>query len=122
MPLVKGQPSLCITAPPFFQSLGNDSPAKRLCVLADIYRCARGLWPSSAAKVNTCVTIRIDVIKTLSTVDMQEATSRGDVWMLMKHNETEAFVEKNSKKHINRLIASGQEFQMIDLASLKLLK
>jgi len=114
----EGPAFLVYYGPAFFQSLGNDSPLKRLCVLADIYRCARELWPSSIAKVNTNVTIRIDVIKGLSTADMQETSVRGDVWMLLKHNETEAFVERSSKKKLNKLIASGQQFQVLDLSSL----
>jgi len=114
----EGPAFLVYYGPAFLQSLGTDSPVKRLSVLAEIYRCARELWPSSVAKVNTCVTIRVDVIKSLSTSDMQDAASRGDVWMLLRHNESEAFVERGSKKKLNKMIAAGQQVQVLDVAVL----
>jgi len=62
------------------------------------------------------VIIRIDMIKTLSVADMIEATLGGDLWMLVKHNESEAFVERSSKKKLNKMIATSQGFQVLDLS------
>jgi len=111
-----GPAFLVYYGPAFLQNLGNDSPGKRLVILAEIYRCARALWPASVAKAGASVTIRVDVIKTLSSAAIVEASLGHDCWMLVKHNETEAFVERSSKKKLNKMIASGQQFQVLDLS------
>jgi len=113
---LEGPAFLVYYGPAFLQNLGNDVPVKRLSVLAEIYRCAREIWPSSVAKAAVNVIIRIDMIKSLSVGDMQEANMQGDVWCLVKHNESEAFVERSSKKKLNKMIASQQGIQVLDLA------
>ena len=42
---------------------------------------------------------------------LQEANIHGDVWMLVKHNESEAFIESSSKKKLNKMIATSAVFQ-----------
>jgi len=112
---LEGPAFLVYYGPAFLQNLGNDSAIKRLSVLAEIYRSSRELWPSSVSKVGNNVTIRIDMIKALSISDMQEAAVKGDVWMLVKHNETEAFVERGSRRKLNKMVAKQQKFQVLDL-------
>jgi len=112
---LEGPAFLVYYGPAFLQNLGNDSAIKRLSVLAEIYRSSRELWPSSVSKVGNNVTIRIDMIKALSISDMQEAAVKGDVWMLVKHNETEAFVERGSRRKLNKMVANQQKFQVLDL-------
>mmetsp|Transcript_11817 Transcript_11817/g.29746 ORF Transcript_11817/g.29746 Transcript_11817/m.29746 type:complete len:832 (-) Transcript_11817:27-2522(-) len=113
---LEGPAFLVYYGPAFLQNLGNDIPVRRLSVLAEIYRCARELWPASVAKAAVNVIIRIDVIKALSVGDMQEASVRGDVWMLVKHNDSEAFVERSSKKKLNKMIAHQRGIQVLDLS------
>jgi len=113
---LEGPAFLVYYGPAFLQNLGNDVPVKRLSVLAEIYRCARELWPASVAKAAVNVIIRIDMIKALSVGDMQEANMQGDVWMLVKHNDSEAFVERSSKKKLNKMIATQQGIQVLDLS------
>jgi len=117
---LEGPAFLVYYGPAFLQNLGNDSPVKRLSVLAEIYRCARELWPASVAKAAINVTIRIDVVKALSIGDILDATLAGDVWLLVKHNESEAFIERSSKKKLNKMIAAGQRFQVLDHTNLSL--
>jgi len=114
---LEGPAFLVYYGPAFLQSLGTDSPVGRLAILAEIYRCARTLWPASIAAVDVNVTIRIDVIKNMSLVELQEATHVGDSWVILKHNEREAFVERSSKKKLNKMIASSQCFQVLDLTA-----
>mmetsp|Transcript_49762 Transcript_49762/g.160863 ORF Transcript_49762/g.160863 Transcript_49762/m.160863 type:complete len:211 (+) Transcript_49762:2-634(+) len=112
----EGPAFLVYYGPAFLQNLGNDSAVRRLSVLAEIYRCSREMWPAAVAKVASNVTIRIDVIKALSITDMQDANLQGDVWMLVKHNESEAFIERSTKKKLNKMIANNSVFQVLDLS------
>jgi len=115
---IMGPAFLVYYGPAFLQVIGNDDPAARLAMLAEIYRCARALWPASVAKVDVNITIRIDIIKTLSVAAIQDATAFGDSWVLLRHNDREAFVERSSKKKINRMIAASEKFQVVDLSCL----
>eukprot|EP00416_Gambierdiscus_australes_P038209 CAMPEP_0171100174 /NCGR_PEP_ID=MMETSP0766_2-20121228/52793_1 /TAXON_ID=439317 /ORGANISM="Gambierdiscus australes, Strain CAWD 149" /LENGTH=757 /DNA_ID=CAMNT_0011559949 /DNA_START=75 /DNA_END=2348 /DNA_ORIENTATION=+ len=113
-----GPAFLIYYGPAFFQNLGNDRAVFRLSVLAEIYRCARQLWPASVAQVATTVIVRIDTIKTLSANDLIQVTKQGDLWLLVKHNDGEAFIERSSKKKLNKFIANGQNIQILDLTYL----
>mmetsp|Transcript_44424 Transcript_44424/g.117579 ORF Transcript_44424/g.117579 Transcript_44424/m.117579 type:complete len:990 (-) Transcript_44424:511-3480(-) len=115
---LEGPAFLVYYGPAFLQNMGNDEAVKRLGLLAEIYRSARELWPAEVAKAAVNVTIRIDMIKSLSVSAMHEATAKGDVWLLVKHNETEAFVEQGTKRKLNKMIATSQNFQVLDLACL----
>ena len=44
---------------------------------------------------------------------MQAASEEGDVWVMLKHNENKAFWERISKIKFNKMIASGQCFQVL---------
>lgn len=113
-----GPAFLIYYGPAFLQNLGNDSAVQRLSVLAEVYRCARELWPVESAKVGVTVSIRIDMIKSLSILELQDVYTKDDMWIMVKHNDTEAFVECSSKKKLNKMIAAGTLFQVFDLAGL----
>lgn len=115
---LEGPAFLVYYGPAFLQNLGNDSALKRLSILAELYRSARELWPAQVSRVAVSVTIRIDMIKSLSVADIVGVCSNGDVWMMVKHNDSEAFVERSSKRKLNKMIASAQPFQVIDLSCL----
>jgi len=115
---LEGPAFLVYYGPAFLQNLGNDSAVRKLSILAEIYREARELWPAAVSKAAVSVTIRIDMIKALSIAEMLQATQRGDVWLLVKHNDSEAFVERSSNKKLNKMIATAQMFQVLDLTCL----
>jgi hypothetical protein len=110
-----GPALLIYYGPAFLQSLGGDSACKRLSVLAEVYRAARSLWPLTIAQVGTTVTVRIDTIKSLSTADILDAMKHGKVWVMVKHNELEAFVEHSSTTKLNKFISNGQALHVLDL-------
>mmetsp|Transcript_92809 Transcript_92809/g.267996 ORF Transcript_92809/g.267996 Transcript_92809/m.267996 type:complete len:1023 (+) Transcript_92809:123-3191(+) len=112
----EGPAFLIYYGPAFLQGLGTDVPGARLGVLAEIFRAAREMWPACIAKVSTNVTIRIDMLKALSVPSILEFAQKGDLWVLMKHNDLEAFVERSSKKKLNRMISGGQAFQVLDFS------
>uniref|UniRef100_A0A7S0F9Y2 Uncharacterized protein n=1 Tax=Pyrodinium bahamense TaxID=73915 RepID=A0A7S0F9Y2_9DINO len=114
-----GPAFLIYYGPAFLQNLGSDPPAQRLAVLAEVYRCARAVWPESIAKVASTVIVRIDTIKGLSISNMLEVSAKGDVWLLVKHNENEAFIERSSKRKLNKCIATGQIIQILDMSALR---
>jgi len=115
----EGPSFLIYYGPAFLQNLGSDSPVGRLTVLAEVYRCARAMWPTCLAKVASNVIVRIDTIKGLSLAAMLEVVAKGDVWILVKHNENEAFIERSSKRKLNKFIANGQIIQILDLTALQ---
>merc|ERR1712217_591529 len=115
-----GGPALLIYyGPAFLQSLGTDCPVQRLSVLAEVYRCARQLWPPSRNQVGRNVIVRVDTIKGLSANDMQDVLHKGRIWVMFKHNESEAFVRQVSSKEMNTLILGKQEsFLVMNMACL----
>lgn len=110
-----GPALLIYYGPAFLQNLGNDDAVRRLSILAEVYRCARELWPASVAQVSVSVTVRVDTIKALRIAEMQSTMKSGDVWLLVKHNESEAFIECSSKKKLNKFIANHQAVQILDI-------
>jgi len=110
-----GPTFLVYYGPTLLQNLGSDSPARRLSLLAEIYRCARSLWPTSVCKTATTVTIRIDTIKALSLNQMHESELQGNMWLMVKHNETEAFIELSSTKKLNKFVANQHSIQILDI-------
>jgi len=114
-----GPAFLIYYGPAFLQAVGSDSVVLRLRILTEIYRCARELWPESQAAVATSVHVRIDAIKGLGVDDISEALVKGELWLVTKHNESEAFVEKASHRKLNKFVRNGQKFQILDLGFLR---
>merc|ERR1712151_850036 len=114
-----GPAFLIYYGPAFLQNLGNDRAVRKLSLLAEVYRCARELWPATVSKVAVNVIVRIDTIKGLSTAEIQDAMPVGDVWLMVKHNESEAFIERSSKRKLNKFISNNQHIQILDLACLQ---
>lgn len=71
--------------------------------MCEVYRKARALWPASAARQNENVTVRIDTIKGLKPDQVIEAMGQGEVFLLVKHNDREAFIERHPLDKINDL-------------------
>lgn len=114
-----GPAFLLYYGPAFLQRLGDDDAVMRLRVLAEMYRCARELWPPVVSSAAKTVTIRVDMIKGLSNADLIAANHQGDVWTMMKHNDSEAFVERQSQKTLNRMIAEQEKLQIIDMSFMR---
>mmetsp|Transcript_125447 Transcript_125447/g.267836 ORF Transcript_125447/g.267836 Transcript_125447/m.267836 type:complete len:935 (-) Transcript_125447:67-2871(-) len=115
----QGPALLIYYGPALLQNLRKDDPVKRLFVLAEVYRSARQLWPVSADKVAVSVIIRIDTLKAMSCAEMLEAVASGDVFLIVKHNESEAFIERSSIAKLNTYMASRHSVQVLDLAPLR---
>jgi len=111
-----GPAFLIYYGPAFLQNMGNDSPAAKIRMLAEIYRLARIIWPAQAEKVAQYVTIRIDCIKEISVADIRKAPLSGDKWVIVKRNETEAFVERSSQRRLNKMIRARQQMQILDVS------
>jgi hypothetical protein len=110
-----GPAFLVYYGPAFLQKMGNDRAVVKVSMLAEIYRSARVLWPAQEEHAAQSVTVRIDCIKDASVADMHQATLEGDVWLLVKHNESEAFVERSSQRKLKKFISSRQKVQILDI-------
>eukprot|EP00440_Ansanella_granifera_P066560 gb/GFBE01072188.1/.p1 GENE.gb/GFBE01072188.1/~~gb/GFBE01072188.1/.p1 ORF type:complete len:957 (+),score=177.15 gb/GFBE01072188.1/:1-2871(+) len=113
-----GPAFLIYYGPAFLQAIGSDSIGQRLRMLAEVYRCARELWPESPSQMAACVYVRIDTIKGLSLTDIKSVMMKGELWLIAKHNESEAFVERASHKRLNTFVSNFQKFQILDLGFL----
>jgi len=113
-----GPALLIYYGPAFLQSLGADNPASRLAVLAEVYRGARELWPLKVSSVGISVVVRVDTIKGLSNKEIAEAMNHGKVWVMVKHNELEAFVELSSMSKLNKFIVNQQPIHVLEFETL----
>jgi len=109
----KGPAFLVYYGPAFLQNLEQDSAAMRLKILAEVYRGALALWPATEQMADGNVTIRIDIIKSMSTKDLLASCASGDAYMLVKHNEVEAFVEKCSAERQSELQETDSKFHKL---------
>jgi len=111
-----GGPAILVYyGPAFLQSLGADNPTARLSILAEVYRATRDLWPLNVKQVGSSVTVRIDTIKALGINEILAAYNQGEVWLLVKHNDAEAFVERSSRRKLNQFIISSQRVRILDI-------
>merc|ERR1712139_187066 len=101
--------------PAFLQNLGNDSPEKKLTILSEVFRCAREIYPATSDGADLSVTIRIDAIKALSTQEIQDSVTGEDLWMLVKHNEQEAIVERASARRLGKF-SQTDVFALLDVS------
>jgi len=120
---VRDQPAgpafLIYYGPALLQSLGSDDPVRRLGLLAEVYRCARELWPLDPAEAHVNVIVRVDVIKSLSTRDILEAADGGAAWALVKQNESEGVVEKRQEDEAGAVKANEQNICFLDISRLR---
>eukprot|EP00401_Gymnodinium_catenatum_P024772 CAMPEP_0117580604 /NCGR_PEP_ID=MMETSP0784-20121206/65310_1 /TAXON_ID=39447 /ORGANISM="" /LENGTH=888 /DNA_ID=CAMNT_0005380715 /DNA_START=29 /DNA_END=2696 /DNA_ORIENTATION=- len=112
---LQGPALLMYYSPAFLQNLGNDQAAEKLRVLAEVCRCAREFWPLSVAKAGTTVIVRMDTIKNLTLRDIGNTQANGELWIMVKHSESEAFIEKASPKRLNIMIRAAQPVQLLGL-------
>lgn len=114
-----GPAFLIYYGPAFLQAQCSDSAVLRLRILAEIYRCARELWPEGTSLVAASVHVRIDTIKGLSVQEIRDVLTKGELWLVTKHNESEAYVGRASHKKLNKYVSNGQKFQLLDLGFLR---
>lgn len=112
-------PAFLIYYGPAFLQMQCSSTVLRLRILAEIYRCARELWPEATTLVAASVHVRIDTIKGLSVAEIQDVLAKGELWLVTKHNESEAYVGRASHKKLNKYVSIGQKFQILDLGFLR---
>eukprot|EP00435_Cladocopium_sp_Y103_P063178 s15_g24.t1 len=85
-----GPAFLVYYGPAFLQRMGSDSPLRRLEILAEIYRCARKLWPARTDQAGDCVTVRIDAI----TIQGQWSSADPEVLLLRMCSSKQACLER----------------------------
>jgi len=105
----KGPAFLIYYGPGLLQNLCGDAPRMRLTLLAEVYRQARAVWPSSSEKRGLGVTVRIDALKGNSCKDMAAQVQKGDKhYMLIKVNDSEGVVELKTAEEA-ALISTPQQ-------------
>lgn len=95
-----GPAILVYYAPALMQKAGKTDPVGALCVLADVFRQGRSLFPSNPARAGETIILRIDALKDLEVREIRESASPGDVWVLEKVSSKDAQVRRvNMVKH-----------------------
>jgi len=111
-----GPAFLIYYGPAFLQSLlKTDCAVKRLSILAEIYRGARELWPATTSEAASSVIVRVDTLKGLSNAAIMEIPKSGSMWIIVRHNKHEAFIETSSKRKLNQFIVKHHSIQILDL-------
>jgi len=110
----KGPALLIYYGPAFLQSLGQDDATLRLSMLAEVYRAARELWPLEHKHSGKTVIVRIDTIKGLTSEEISNGQKAGKVWVLVKHNDLESFIELSSTSKLNKFIANRQALHVLE--------
>lgn len=110
-----GPAFLVYYGPAFLQAQCSDAPVLRLRILTEIYRCARELWPEATSLMATSVHVRIDTIKGLRVQEIRDVLAKGELWLITKHNESEAYVGRASHKKLNKQLAESNPFASIYL-------
>lgn len=103
--------------PAMMQKFGKDEPVKALKRLCEVYKQATMLWPPSPNSAGENVTVRIDTIKDKSHDELRESMASGDVFMLVKHNDKEAFVEAHNMSSLNEMMEAEDlgDFRFLQL-------
>lgn len=104
----EGGPALLVYyAPALLQKFGDSEALQALKRIVEVYKQARHLWPLTEAYAMQHVTVRIDTIKELSDQQIREQMGDGRVFMLVKHNEREAFVESHPLPMMHTILQNG---------------
>jgi hypothetical protein len=93
-PSGEGGPAFLVYySPAFLRTAAKTDVLAGLRFLAEVYRQARSLWPFSRGASQDHVTIRVDRMKEHPPSHIEESYTRGESWLLVRHNEREAIVE-----------------------------
>eukprot|EP00928_Gymnodinium_smaydae_P032460 TRINITY_DN23502_c0_g2_i1.p1 TRINITY_DN23502_c0_g2~~TRINITY_DN23502_c0_g2_i1.p1 ORF type:complete len:1241 (-),score=183.64 TRINITY_DN23502_c0_g2_i1:149-3871(-) len=87
-----GPAILVYYAPALLQKAGKNDPFSTLRILAEIYRCARVLWPLSSKDADKHVTVRIDTIKDLEAGSILEPEF-GFTWIMHTTSSKDAAIK-----------------------------
>mmetsp|Transcript_55357 Transcript_55357/g.99392 ORF Transcript_55357/g.99392 Transcript_55357/m.99392 type:complete len:167 (+) Transcript_55357:3-503(+) len=95
-----GPAFLMYYAPALLQKFGDAKGASQaLRRLVEVYKQARALWPEGSLQGH--VTVRIDTIKDLSREQICDVLKGSGLFLLVRHNDREAFVERRSLWEVN---------------------
>mmetsp|Transcript_17245 Transcript_17245/g.38756 ORF Transcript_17245/g.38756 Transcript_17245/m.38756 type:complete len:864 (-) Transcript_17245:30-2621(-) len=105
----RGPAFLIYYGPGLLQNLYTDTPRQRLSLLAEVYRQARVVWPSSSEKRGLGVTVRVDALKGKGCAELREAVVKeGKRYLLVKVNDSEGVVELKTAEEA-QVVNSPQE-------------
>ena len=104
-----GGPAFLVYYSPAFIRLFVEDMRSSLRVLAEVYRAARKAYPlvNDGPQVDTCVTVRVDQLKALATLDEVPAVyDEGYCWVLVGKSERDAVVERQPLSALPSLLKS----------------
>merc|ERR1711998_254767 len=90
-------------SPTFMRNLSPLYSLEAVLILAELYRCARELWPLESlgqVQASHTVTIRIDQLKERPFDNIMEVYTAGSMWVLARRNDLEAVIEVRTMQEI----------------------
>jgi len=93
----RGGPAFLVYyGPAFVRRSVPDETREMLTMLAEVYRCARMLWPlrSDADSEGCSVTVRIDALKDSRATEVNALYNAGKAWVLVRKGDLDAVVEQ----------------------------
>ena len=89
-----GPAFLLYYSPAFVRATAHEDVGIALRMLAEVYRCARHLYPKSAAAADKTVTVHMAAMKASTIKELSDETySGGSAWLLVRTSDSEAVVE-----------------------------
>lgn len=86
-----------------------------LQMLKVVIQAGRLLWPFSREKADETVTLRIDTLKETPIDEVRRAMQTGEVWVLVRHGDSEAFVERHPLHKLRELNHQNREYHLLYL-------
>mmetsp|Transcript_17067 Transcript_17067/g.30807 ORF Transcript_17067/g.30807 Transcript_17067/m.30807 type:complete len:905 (-) Transcript_17067:94-2808(-) len=95
-----GPAFLLYYGPAVLQKSGKADPKGVLRILDVVCKAGRSLWPLSEAWGDQTVSLRMDTLKEKPLDELKASMGDDDVWLLVRHNDSEGFVERHSRSFL----------------------
>mmetsp|Transcript_15698 Transcript_15698/g.36831 ORF Transcript_15698/g.36831 Transcript_15698/m.36831 type:complete len:919 (+) Transcript_15698:78-2834(+) len=110
-----GPAFLLYYGPAVLQKSGSDDPIGALRVLNMVCKAGRLLWPLDEALADVTVSLRMDTLKEKPLPELKASITEDEVWLLVRHNDTEGFVERHSKSFLQDPKNCTRPHQVLDI-------
>mmetsp|Transcript_49148 Transcript_49148/g.114944 ORF Transcript_49148/g.114944 Transcript_49148/m.114944 type:complete len:879 (+) Transcript_49148:43-2679(+) len=110
-----GPAFLLYYAPAFLQKSGKDDPVGALEILNTVCKAGRALWPLGEVWGDVTVSLRMDTLKEQPLSELRSQQSDDKVWLLVRHNDSEGFVERHSSSYLKDPVNHTRAYQILDI-------
>mmetsp|Transcript_8282 Transcript_8282/g.19478 ORF Transcript_8282/g.19478 Transcript_8282/m.19478 type:complete len:903 (+) Transcript_8282:93-2801(+) len=95
-----GPAFLLYYGPAVLQKSGKADPLGVIRILDAVCSAGRSLWPLAEGSGDLTVSLRMDTLKEKPIDELKASMGEDDVWLLVRHNDSEGFVERHSRSFL----------------------